>query len=239
MLCSCSNLSKTNDIETESQLLISTELNSNDKSQIENISTETESDEILVSNYTYTDLDLTMYTLCSINVREMPVAESAKLGSLEIATAVHVIGQCNETNWYCIEFNGTTAYVHNDLLSTETPSSHTDNENTGDDNSDNTYYDPADENKDGVVDAEEELGYITPEKQACIDAGYGVVVEFGGGSWYAVLTPSGRTPINGMLGCEILDAYLAERGLQGHTSGSWINPDKGWYWFIADNIRPL
>ena len=95
----------------------------------------------------------------------------------------------------------------------------------------------ADTNKDGFVDVEEELGYITPQKQACIDVGYGVVVAQDGGEWYAVLMPDCYYTINGKDGVKILIDYLAEKGLEAHISGGWIEPDNGWYWFTAYDIR--
>ena len=78
---------------------------------------------------------------------------------------------------------------------------------------------------------------ITPEKQACIDAGYGVVVELHGGEMYAVLMKNGDYTINGKQGWEILLDYLHERDLRGDVGGCWINPDNEWYWYIAEDIE--
>ena len=109
--------------------------------------------------------------------------------------------------------------------------------NSGNTGNSGTTYHPADTNKDGDVSASEEMRYITPEKQACIDAGYGVVVPMNGGEWYAVLMKNDEHKINGKLGWEILIDYLHERGLQGTVGGCWINMDNEWYWFQAENIR--
>lgn len=100
-----------------------------------------------------------------------------------------------------------------------------------------TTYDPMDANKDGFVSTGEEMGYITPAKQACIDAGYGVVVEMEGGKWYAILMKSEDHRINGKDGSEILREYLHERDLEATISGCWINMDNEWYWFQAENIH--
>ena len=100
-----------------------------------------------------------------------------------------------------------------------------------------TTYHPADTNKDGDVSASEEMRYITPEKQACIDAGYGVVVEMEGGKWYAILMKNADHKINGKHGWEILTDYLHERGLDGTVGGCWINMDNEWYWYTAQNIH--
>jgi len=101
-----------------------------------------------------------------------------------------------------------------------------------------TTYDSADTNKDGVVDNEEFMGYITPEKQACIDVGYGVVCEFNGGEKYAVLMKNSDHRIDEKNGREIIDEYLHELGLEADgVTGSWINSEKEWYWYVATDIR--
>lgn len=127
--------------------------------------------------------------------------------------------------------------------------SSSDKNNTGNNNSSNSgnsstskpSYDPADTNKDGWVSEEEGMGYITPEKQACIDAGYGVVCEFDddetGGKWYGILMPNADYQINGKYGWEILGDYLDEHGLDGQMYGCWINTEKEWYWYIAENVH--
>lgn len=101
----------------------------------------------------------------------------------------------------------------------------------------NIQYHPADTNRDGEVSDEESVRYITPEKQACIDAGYGVVVKLHGGEMYAVLMKNGSHTIDGKDGGQILFDYLHERDLDGHVGGCWINRDNEWYWFIADGIE--
>lgn len=107
-------------------------------------------------------------------------------------------------------------------------------------NSNNDGYDPRDLNKDGTVSGDEEAMYITPEKQACIDAGYGVVVEMDGGEWYAVLMKNNEHTINGNTGFWLLEHYLKNKGLGAHTiSGCWINSDNEWYWYSARDIYEL
>lgn len=98
-----------------------------------------------------------------------------------------------------------------------------------------------DTNKDGFVSEDEEMRYITPEKQVCIDAGYGVICEFDddqtGGKWYGILMPSSDYEIDGKEGNEILREYLKARNLDAEIYGCWINSSKGWYWYIAENVR--
>lgn len=101
-------------------------------------------------------------------------------------------------------------------------------------------YDPADTNKDGWVDANEEMRYITPQKQKCIDAGYGVVVEQDDGKWYSILCKNGDQLFNGKMGNEVLREYLKERNLHpDQIIGSWINSDNEWYWYVAEGITEI
>lgn len=112
--------------------------------------------------------------------------------------------------------------------------------NTSSGGSNIPQYDPADTNKDGWVDANEEMAYITPQKQKCIDAGYGVVVEQDGGEWYSVLCEDGDQLFNGKRGWELLDDYLRERGLHADlVKGCWINSTNGWYWYVAEGIKEI
>lgn len=69
--------------------------------------------------YTYTELDQVMYAKQSVNVRNIPSADGEKLGGLNLNDEVHVIGQCNETGWYKIEYNGGIGYVSNNYLVNE------------------------------------------------------------------------------------------------------------------------
>ena len=104
--------------------------------------------------------------------------------------------------------------------------------------------DPMDANNDGFVSEDEEMSYITPEKQACIDAGYGVVCEFDnhpgdGSTWYGILMKDSKHEINGKRGWEILSDYLTERNLEGNIYGCWIDTEKGWYWYIAEYVHEI
>lgn len=66
--------------------------------------------------YTYTDMDTTKYAKSTVNVRNMPIADSEKLGDLSTNDEVKVTGQCNETGWYRIEYDGNVAYVSDSYL---------------------------------------------------------------------------------------------------------------------------
>lgn len=61
----------------------------------------------------------TMYVQSPVNVRSGPSVEFDKLGSLSTNQEVKVTGQCSETGWYEIDFNGITGYVSDEYLSLE------------------------------------------------------------------------------------------------------------------------
>lgn len=68
------------------------------------------------SPYSYTDMSATMYAQRTVNVRDLPDTSGNKLGGLSTNDEVAVTGQCNETGWYRISYNGGTAYVSNSYL---------------------------------------------------------------------------------------------------------------------------
>ena len=82
----------------------------------ENTEIETEVETETTPAYTFTDSDVTMYAKQSVNVRDLPTADGNLLGSLSARQEVHVTGQCNETGWYRIDYNGGVAYVSNSYL---------------------------------------------------------------------------------------------------------------------------
>lgn len=71
--------------------------------------------------YTYTNLDKTMFAKQSVNVRSLPTTDGEKLGALTFAQEIKVTGQCNETKWYRIDYNGNVGYVSNNYLVDEKP----------------------------------------------------------------------------------------------------------------------
>lgn len=68
--------------------------------------------------YTYTDMNTTMWVSSAVNVRDMPSTDGNKVGSLNSGAEVVVTGQCNETGWYRLE-NGN--YVSGNYLSETAP----------------------------------------------------------------------------------------------------------------------
>lgn len=71
--------------------------------------------------YTYTDLDKTLYASGTVNVRNLPSTDGEKVGSLKTSQEVKVTGQCVETKWYRIEFDGATGYVSSSYLTADKP----------------------------------------------------------------------------------------------------------------------
>lgn len=71
------------------------------------------------SPYSYTELSQTMYAQSTVNVRDLPEQSGGKLGSLSTNQEVTVLGQCNETGWYKISYNGGEGFVSNSYLGNE------------------------------------------------------------------------------------------------------------------------
>ncbi|MCH5258995.1 MAG: sigma-70 family RNA polymerase sigma factor [Lachnospiraceae bacterium] len=67
--------------------------------------------------YTYIDMSATMYATQTVNIRTLPSTDGEKVGSLSTNQEVNITGQCNETSWYRLEYNGQTAYVSNSYVS--------------------------------------------------------------------------------------------------------------------------
>ena len=79
---------------------------------------------------------------------------------------------------------------------------------------------------------------ISPYMQMLIDAGYGVVVDYGDGT-YGVLTHNDGT-VDGKTGGQILREYLAALDLEAtHIYGGVIDQDDDWYSYTAENVREL
>lgn len=71
-------------------------------------------------------LDQVMYAVSSVNLREKDNADSKKVGSLNYAQEVNVVGQSIETKWFQIKMSdGTLAYVSNNYLSLKRPTRQT------------------------------------------------------------------------------------------------------------------
>ena len=73
--------------------------------------------------YTYSDVTKIMYTTTAVNVRNLPKIDGEKIGGLSGRKAVQVTGQCKETGWYRINYNGGVGYVSSDYMADKLSSS--------------------------------------------------------------------------------------------------------------------
>ena len=178
------------------------------------------------TTYTYKNLNKTMYAVSGVNVRDLPASDGEKLGKLATGDAVTVTGQCNETKWYRIDYNGKTGYVSSNYLTDTKP-----------EEEDDTEYHPADTNKDGEVDDQEREDYITPIQWEIINAGYHNVIQCSDGS-YAVLMHM-NDEINGF---DLLEEYLKKLDLEPVVEtahGGIIDADNDWYCWYVDKVQEL
>lgn len=74
-----------------------------------------------IPEYSYNNFSQTMYAISNVNVRTLPATIGDRLGQLVAGQQIEITGQCVETQWYRITFNGSVAYVSNSYLSTEAP----------------------------------------------------------------------------------------------------------------------
>ena len=77
--------------------------------------TDTRTSEGSKLEYTYTDMEATMYAQQTVNVRDLPSIDGNKVGSLSANDEVKVTGQ-TDNGWYRIEYNDSVAYVSDSYL---------------------------------------------------------------------------------------------------------------------------
>ena len=85
------------------------------------------------TGYTYSELNQTMYAKSAVNVRDLPNTDGKKIGSLKASQEIAVTGKCDQTGWYCFDWNGATGYVSDKYIVSEKPVSNvaaTGNSNT-------------------------------------------------------------------------------------------------------------
>ena len=101
-------------IETESTE--TTEVVETENTEVAETETQEQTETAEQSPYSCKDMTATMYAQSSVNVRDLPDTNGNKVGGLSTNQEVSVTGQCNETGWYRINYNGGTAYVSNSYL---------------------------------------------------------------------------------------------------------------------------
>ena len=71
-------------------------------------------------SYSVEDRWETVWATETVNVRSDAGSDASKVGSLSKGSSVTRTGACSN-GWSRVEYNGTTAYIHSDYLSTEEP----------------------------------------------------------------------------------------------------------------------
>ena len=77
------------------------------------------------TGYTYSELSQTMYANSAVNVRDLPSTDGKKIGSLKASQEITVTGKCDQTGWYCFDWNSTTGYVSDKYIVSEKPVANT------------------------------------------------------------------------------------------------------------------
>lgn len=227
---------ETESIGNGTEFTESTEVQEENQTETEGeLVTETES-----SAYTFTELNQTMYAKSSVNVRDLPCEEGTKLGKLSTAEAVKVIGQCNETSWYRIEYSGGVGYVSNSYLVTEKPSNGANSAETVPDEY-SSYYDT---NRDGIItdaeiDAHDKRWYgdepTSDNQRKVLKADLYSIVEIDGG--YYMRTWQDDDFLDSM---KIIEEHLLSMGYENY-GGYGGNLDEEYRWVVVpkDDIRPI
>lgn len=75
------------------------------------------SETVELVSYTYTDLTQTLYAAAALNVRSGPSTDYGVIGGYAQGGAITVTGQCDQTGWYRVSYNGAIGYVSNQYVS--------------------------------------------------------------------------------------------------------------------------
>jgi len=78
------------------------------------------------AGYTVTDIEpKDMWSTTDVNMRTLPSTDGERILVVKNGKKVVVTGQCNETNWYRVEYNAQSGYISNkyltDVMPTPTP----------------------------------------------------------------------------------------------------------------------
>lgn len=127
------------EVETQIETVLNTEVET--ERVVMESDVETEKEEAVEAKYTYKDISSIKYAKSTVNVRDIPDSTGNRLGGLSTNDEVQVTGQCNETQWYRIEYMGGVGYVSNSFLVDEK-------------NADSSTQTPVATTSDPVVDSE-------------------------------------------------------------------------------------
>lgn len=71
--------------------------------------------------FTYSTEDMNLYTTLGLYIRSKPNSSGNIIGEINRGELVHIIGKCNETGWYEVEYNDIIGYSSNSYFSTSMP----------------------------------------------------------------------------------------------------------------------
>lgn len=71
--------------------------------------------------YTYTEISDFLYAKQALNVRDLPSTSGNIIGSLKADEKIEITGQCVETQWYRVIYQGMVGYCSNKYLVSELP----------------------------------------------------------------------------------------------------------------------
>lgn len=109
------------EIETETEIQTEVETGTENSEIDSTVDTEETIENNNKPAYTFEEYETpkTMYAKASVNVRDIPEKTGNKLGGLSTNQEVIVLGKCNETGWYKIEYKNSIGYVSNNYLVNE------------------------------------------------------------------------------------------------------------------------
>jgi uncharacterized protein YraI len=107
--------------ESEEKKTNSEEKTTNSEEETTNSEQETTKIDDINKTYTYLECNQKMWVTTHINVRKGPDVIFEVIGGLSESQEVNVTGQCKETSWYRVEYDGGIGYVSNKYLNLSNP----------------------------------------------------------------------------------------------------------------------
>lgn len=157
-------------------------------------------DEQEQKQYSFTDKTITMYSQCSLNVRDLPDKDGNKIGTLSTNKEVSVTGQCNETGWYRISYNGADGFVSDSYLKEEKVEVVSLPKVKDNSSAENTQVESANANVDWVSNLN--VANNTSQLVVVSASGNSATVSLHNknddGSWYQVFSTNGKIGRNGL-----------------------------------------
>lgn len=136
--------------------------------------------------YTFEDMEQTLYAKENVIVYSMPSEEGEEIGTLREMDEVEVTGKCNETSWYKIVFNDSEGYVAENDIGVR------------------YFYQGSAEG--GYTFEEPEVDELSPNQKAVVNAGLHNVVALPNGGYGVMVTlEEGFT----MYGEDLIRAYVS------------------------------